>query len=196
MVDTKPTGFRLQQLPKLDKRDIGAARSFLPGKLLGRTAALRLLVLLTLGFAGTVERMLNSALGVDLGVMSWLCGTLLIGLPALAVGAQVVPEWRAERQRQRRRDLAVQPGQVPQGHFRRSVLSRGVACAALVLLTLTGLDGGPATAGQRLGELDQIRSELAQSGLAVTIEAHHSSLRRTCISRRSGLLGRRGCWRG
>jgi hypothetical protein len=64
MDDTGRPGLRLPQLPKLDQRDIDAVRSFLPSKLLGRTAALLSLVLLVLGFAGAVDRMLEQWLDV------------------------------------------------------------------------------------------------------------------------------------
>ena len=45
-------GIELPKLPELDKEDIKAVRSFLPGKLLSRTAALLALAVLVLGFAG------------------------------------------------------------------------------------------------------------------------------------------------
>jgi hypothetical protein len=45
----------IPKLPELDKDDVNAIRSFLPGKLLGRTAALLSLVALVLGFAGGVK---------------------------------------------------------------------------------------------------------------------------------------------
>ena len=41
-------GLELPKLPTINKADIEAVRSFLPGKLLGRTAALLSLVLLVL----------------------------------------------------------------------------------------------------------------------------------------------------
>jgi hypothetical protein len=47
-----------QESPKLltlDKADVKAIRSFLPGKVLGRTAALLALVVLVLGFATSVD---------------------------------------------------------------------------------------------------------------------------------------------
>ena len=43
------------KLLELDKRDVEAVRSFLPGKVLGRTAALLALVVLVLGFAGSLN---------------------------------------------------------------------------------------------------------------------------------------------
>ncbi|HXA23526.1 MAG TPA: leucine-rich repeat domain-containing protein, partial [Acetobacteraceae bacterium] len=111
-------GLRLPQLPKLDQRDIETVRSFLPGKLLSRTAALLSLVLLVLGFAGAVDWMLEQRLEIHLREMPWLRATLLGGLPLLAVAAQVVVEWRAERQRRQLQALAIKPSKVLQGYFR------------------------------------------------------------------------------
>ena len=51
------------KLLKLDKADVRAIRSFLPGKVLGRTAALLALVVLVLGFAGSVDVGLQRILG-------------------------------------------------------------------------------------------------------------------------------------
>ena len=59
-------GIKLPKLPELDKADIKAVRSFLPGKLLSRTAALLALAVLVLGFAGLVEQELKRLLDVDL----------------------------------------------------------------------------------------------------------------------------------
>jgi hypothetical protein len=111
-------GLQLPQLPQLDKRDIEAVRNFLPGKVLGRTAALLSLVLLVLGFVGAVDWMLEQHLGVNLRSMPWVRAALLGGLPLLAVTTQAALEWRAERQGQRLRALAVEPGRVPVGYFR------------------------------------------------------------------------------
>ena len=55
-----------QESPKLltlDKADVRAIRSFLPGKVLGRTAALLALVVLVLGFATSVDVGLERFLG-------------------------------------------------------------------------------------------------------------------------------------
>jgi hypothetical protein len=58
-------GSQLPKLPNLDQEDIKAVRSFLPGKVLGRTAALLALLGLALAYAGVAERGLR-ALGIDL----------------------------------------------------------------------------------------------------------------------------------
>jgi hypothetical protein len=58
-----------QESPKLltlDKADVRAIRSFLPGKVLGRTAALLALVVLVLGFATSVDVGLERFLGFPL----------------------------------------------------------------------------------------------------------------------------------
>ena len=49
------------KLLELDRADIQAVRSFLPGKVLGRSAALLALVLLVLGYAGSLDVALEEA---------------------------------------------------------------------------------------------------------------------------------------
>ena len=115
---SETVGLRLPQLPKLDQRDIESVRSFLPGKLLGRVAALLSLALPVLFLAGVVDWMLEMRLGVSLRSMPWLGVPLLIGLPSLAVTAQAALEWRAERQRRKMQDLAIKPSEVLHGYFR------------------------------------------------------------------------------
>ena len=86
------------KLLELDKKDVEAVRSFLPGKVLGRTAALLALVLLVLGFAGSLDVAVEKFLGFPLEP-PWLKSTVLIGFPVLIVAAQILAEWRAERKR-------------------------------------------------------------------------------------------------
>ncbi len=105
------------KLLELDKADVQAVRSFLPGKVLGRTAALLALVVLVLGFAGTVDVGLERFLGFPLEPR-WLKYALLIGIPVLIVGAQIVAEWQAERKRRQAQALAVKTEAVREGYFR------------------------------------------------------------------------------
>jgi hypothetical protein len=100
-------GLHLPKLPELDKEDVKAVRSFLPGKLLGRIAALLSLVLLVVGFAILVDRELTVLLPVDLSLRPWPHFGLLFGLPLVAVISQVLLEWRAERSRRALQRLAV-----------------------------------------------------------------------------------------
>ena len=112
-------GIQLPKLPELDKEDIKAVRSFLPGKLLSRTAALLALAVLVLGFAGLVDHGLKQLLDVDLKSSTpWLHYGLLFGLPLLAVGSQLVVEWRAEWGRRSLQRLAVRAGVEQSGYFR------------------------------------------------------------------------------
>jgi hypothetical protein len=109
-----------QEPPKpltLDKADVRAIRSFLPGKVLGRTAALLALVVLVLGFAGSVDVGLQRILGFPLEPR-WLKHTLLFGIPVLIVGAQILAEWRADRSRRQAQSLAVKIEAVQEGYFR------------------------------------------------------------------------------
>jgi Leucine-rich repeat (LRR) protein len=106
----------LPKLPELDKEDVKAVRAFLPGKLLGRTAALLSLVLVVLGFAIAAEIGLGRFLGVP--VLPQWAYWALIGLPFLAVVAQLVLEWRAQRNRTALQALAVKVGVEQTGYFR------------------------------------------------------------------------------
>ncbi len=85
--------------------------------MLGRTAALLALVVLVLGFAGTVDVGLERFLGFPLEPR-WLKYTLLIGIPVLIVGAQILAEWQAERKRRQAQALAVKTEAVREGYFR------------------------------------------------------------------------------
>ena len=105
------------KLLELDKADVQAVRSFLPGKVLGRTAALLALVVLVLGFAGTVDAGLERFLGFPLEPR-WLKYALLIGIPVLIVGAQIVAEWQAERKRRQAQALAVKTEAGREDYFR------------------------------------------------------------------------------
>jgi hypothetical protein len=107
----------IPKLPELDKEDVKAVRSFLPGKLLGRTAALLSLVLLVLGFAYAVSLGIHQFPDFERALPSWAYGGL-IGLCFLAVVAQVVIEWSAERRRRALQILAVKPGAEQTGYFR------------------------------------------------------------------------------
>jgi hypothetical protein len=110
-------GLELPKLPTIDKADIEAIRSFLPGKLLGRTAALLSLVLLVLVWVGAVDAGLKKFFEINLQP-AWLRYGLLIGVPILIVVYQLVIEWAAARGRQKTKELALKVEAVPRGYFR------------------------------------------------------------------------------
>jgi hypothetical protein len=105
------------KLLELDKDAVKAVRSFLPGKVLGRTAALLALVVLVLGFAGSLDVAVEKFFGFPLEPPA-LKYAVLIGLPVLIVGAQILAEWTAERKRKQAQALAVKVEAVPEGYFR------------------------------------------------------------------------------
>ncbi len=107
--------FELPKLPQLNEDDVKAVRGFLPGKLLGRTAAILSLLLLVLGFSGAVGKGLQYLFNVDL---PWWGYAILLALALLAVVAQVLSEWFSERNRQAKQKLAVQTGTQQTGYFR------------------------------------------------------------------------------
>jgi Sulfatase-modifying factor enzyme 1 len=106
--------FEIPKLPELDKQDVRAVRSFLPGKLLGRTTAFLSLVLGVLLPVGAIKFVVNP---LDLGIPKWAYW-LLIGLCFVAVVAQVVLESLAERTRRSMQLLAVKTGAEQTGYFR------------------------------------------------------------------------------
>jgi hypothetical protein len=117
MGEAPSVGAGTPKLLELDKKDVEAVRSFLPGKVLGRTAALLALVVLVLGFAGSLDVAVEKFLGFPLEPPS-LKYAVLIGLPVLIVGAQILAEWTAERKRKQAQALAVKVDAVPEGYFR------------------------------------------------------------------------------
>jgi formylglycine-generating enzyme required for sulfatase activity len=113
-VSTETLKFEIPKLPQLDKEDVKAVRSFLPGKLLARTAAFLSLVLMVVLSVGAIK---FTAVHAELAIPAWAYG-LLIGVCFLAVVVQVVVEWRAERTRRSMQILAVKPGAEQTGYFR------------------------------------------------------------------------------
>jgi hypothetical protein len=106
----------LPRIPGLDAAAVKAVRNSLPGKLLGRTAAILATIALVLGFAElTTGRMEN--LGLVLSP-AWLNSALLIGLSSLIIAVQLLNEWRARRNRKRAAELAIKPALVPEDYFR------------------------------------------------------------------------------
>ena len=116
MSQTEALGIHIPELPKIDPEDVKAVRGFLPGKLLGRTAAMLSLALVVLVLLDLVDQRLQRLLGVDLSTRPWL--GLLLGFLLLAVASQLAVEWRAKRSRRVLQKLAVQPGAEQSGYFR------------------------------------------------------------------------------
>jgi hypothetical protein len=109
-------GAALPKVPALDAAAVKAVRNSLPGKLLGRTAAMLAAAVLVLGFAELAKtRMVN--LGLALSPV-WLNPVLLIGLPILVIAVQLLNEWQARRNRQKAVELAIKPALVPEDYFR------------------------------------------------------------------------------
>jgi Leucine-rich repeat (LRR) protein len=107
----------LPKLPELDKEDLKAVRSFLPGKVLSRTTALLALGVLFLGFCELLNVGIGQVFAFPLEP-PWLRYTVLIGIPVLIVVAQILVEWQAERKRKQAQALAVKTEAVPEGYFR------------------------------------------------------------------------------
>ncbi len=116
-MSTEALKIEIPKLLPLDTKDVKAVRSFLPGKLLGRTAAFLSLVLLVLGFVIAIKVSLGQFPDLERGIPPWAYG-VLFGLPVLAVVAQLIVEWRAERTRRSMQILAVKPGAEQTGYFR------------------------------------------------------------------------------
>jgi Leucine-rich repeat (LRR) protein len=115
---TENLGVHLPKLPRLDKEDLKAVRSSVPGKLLVRAAGLLWLALLVLGYAGAVDRFLKWLFGVDLSTMPTVHYALLFGLPMVGAASGLLYEWYAERSRRALQRLAVRVGAEQSGYFR------------------------------------------------------------------------------
>jgi Leucine-rich repeat (LRR) protein len=106
----------LSALPKVNPADDEKIRTFLPGKLLSRTAALLSLLLLVLGLASLFK--LAWVAGLNLPSMSqWQIGAL-IAAAATIVSVQIFVEWRATQRRNLATELSLQVSSVPTGYFR------------------------------------------------------------------------------
>jgi formylglycine-generating enzyme required for sulfatase activity len=109
--------FEIPKLPELDKEDVKAIRSFLPGKLLGRTAAFLSLVALVLGFVLIIKVGIHQIPELENAIPAWVY-IGLFGLCILVVVIQVVLELLGERTRRAMQMLAVKPGAEQTGYFR------------------------------------------------------------------------------
>jgi hypothetical protein len=118
MSDTETLHARFPKLPELDPEEVKAVRSFLPGKVVSRTAAFLSLVLLVLGFVSLADIGLRRLLGTELPLPLPLYYALLVGLPLMAVVAQMIVEFRAEHNRRLLQALALRTGVEQSGYFR------------------------------------------------------------------------------
>jgi hypothetical protein len=121
MSHTEALGAHHSILPKLDKEEVSAVRSFLPGKLLSRTTTvLSTLLPVTLAFL--------HALGVFHGIVlpdleiwrdhPWLTFLILCGFSILAVVVQVFVERHAKWVQRTLQALAMRSGAEQSGYFR------------------------------------------------------------------------------
>jgi hypothetical protein len=119
--DSRASGSRISAAPLqgVDKADLDAVRAFVPGKLLGRTAALLSLTVLTLAQMGALDVALRKVFDVDLTSFHPLWRFGLIGaLPVLVIGVQLFVEWRAQAQARRIRDRTVAVATAKDHHFK------------------------------------------------------------------------------
>jgi formylglycine-generating enzyme required for sulfatase activity len=117
MSDAPGPGFDLSKLPQIDKDTSEAVRNFLPGKVLGRTAALLMLTVTVLAWAGAVDKGLKEFFGIELQPPGFRF-TVLFGLPSLIVAWQLFLEWGAARNQREAKKLALTEPKVPTGYFR------------------------------------------------------------------------------
>ncbi|HEV3119424.1 MAG TPA: SUMF1/EgtB/PvdO family nonheme iron enzyme [Gemmataceae bacterium] len=116
-MSTESLKLEIPKLPQLDKEDVKAIRSFLPGKLLGRTAAFLSLVLGVLSVVIAIKVSLHQFPDLERAIPAWAYG-VLFGLCLVAVVAQVVQESITERTRRSMQMLAVKTGAEQTGYFR------------------------------------------------------------------------------
>jgi hypothetical protein len=117
MSETSALPSELSKLLAPADEDVKAIRSFLPGKVLGRTAvviaALLAIALLLTPLGNSIESLLGFQLQPP-----WLLKALLVSTAVLIAGAQIVAEWHANRNVRRAQALAVKVEAVPEGYFR------------------------------------------------------------------------------
>ena len=116
MSETPGQGFDLPKLPEIDKENLEAVRNFLPGKLLGRTAALLMLTVTVMVWAIAVKTGLKNFLDIP-SLPPWVQFGVL-GLTTFVVAWQVFLEWGAARNQREAKRLALTEPQVPVGYFR------------------------------------------------------------------------------
>jgi hypothetical protein len=115
-------GVHLAGLPEIASEDLKAIRGVLPGKLLGRAAALLSLALslaLTyLEYFGPIHGI--TAVGEKLGLTShsWYQDGVVFGLPFLTIAAQSFNEWRARSAERTLKALATRDAADQSGYFR------------------------------------------------------------------------------
>ncbi|HEX2726259.1 MAG TPA: hypothetical protein VHN20_10600 [Beijerinckiaceae bacterium] len=106
-------------LQAVDKADLDAVRGFLPGKLLGRTAAFLALGVLVLAQMGALDLALRHLFGISFDPAGpWAKFGVLAALPALVVVVQLALEARARAQARRIRQRTVATAGVRERHFR------------------------------------------------------------------------------
>ena len=99
----------------LSKEDVKAVRTFLPGKLLGRTAALLSLCVLVFATAIQLKAKLPDVLGVVPPPWAYW---MFVGFAFAAVVAQTILEWGAARNRRKLQEFAVKTTREEPGYFR------------------------------------------------------------------------------
>ena len=173
------------KLLELDKKDVEAVRSFLPGKVLGRTAALLALVVLVLGFAGSLDVGLERFLGFPLEP-PWLKYTVLIGLPVLIVGAQILAEWASRAEAQTGASAGGEDRRGSRGLFPHRALSRYSGGSRQVRSRRPHPREGP-----RLAQTGRRDAALSHRQFGLGQKLGPQRLRASRVAR-SGLDGRRG----
>lgn len=97
MADAGSAGLAMPALPTIGEADLKAIQDLIPGKRLGRVAALLGLLRLALASGDKVDEGLKRVVGTSLPDEPWLRFAVLIGLPALVVITQLFVEYRASR---------------------------------------------------------------------------------------------------
>ena len=116
-MSTDALKFEIPKLPELDKEDIKAIRSFLPGKLLGRTAAILSLVLLVLGFVIAIKVSLHQFPDLEHAIPAWAYGC--------CSGSAFLLLWSRSSSNRLRKGLAGQCKSLPSSWVRNRPVTSG-----------------------------------------------------------------------
>jgi hypothetical protein len=109
----------LPKLPQPDAESVKAIAGSMPGRLLGRTAALLALLAMVLGWYALVESYLLPSLIIVLrdAHPAWF-RVIFLALPPLIVAGQLVSEWVQHRRARRMQELVLRGEVKDPGYFR------------------------------------------------------------------------------
>src|SRR3954447_6849176 len=118
MIDVGEAAGLLAKLPQPAAEHIRAIGASVPGRLLGRTAALLVLLALLLGWYALAARLLPAPVTTLQATYPALFNGVFFGLPLLIVAAQLTNEWLQHRRARRMQERVLRGEVRDPGYFR------------------------------------------------------------------------------